>query len=389
MSDRADTARWRALGTTAELVVADPAALPAARAAVERELAAVDRACSRFRDDSELVRANASAGRTVPVSRRFAHAVAVALRAARATDGLVDPTLGADLRRAGYDRDFTLIVRTGNDASAPEQGAGGHGDPARPRLPRRFVPGRLRLRPATGAWRGVEVDELMGTVRVPPHAELDLGASAKALAADAAARAAHVATGAGVLLSLGGDVALAGEPPAGGWIVRVGDGHRALVDEADTGAEAQMIALRSGGLATSGTTVRRWRAGGALRHHVLDPATGAPVETPWRTVSVAAGSCVDANAAATAALVRGHDASRWLAAAGLPARLVAHDGRVVRVAGWPAPGDGDGCRPADPSPSPIPAPQEGMRSPHERMPTPRDQIPTATAAPSPQREAAR
>jgi len=336
MSARAGTARWRALGTTAEVVVADPAALPAARAAVERELAAVDRACSRFRDDSELVRVNEGAGRTVPVSRRFAHAVAIALRAARATDGLVDPTLGADLRRAGYDRDFTLIVRTGNDASAPEPGAGGHGDPARPRPPRRFVPARLHLRPATGAWRGVEVDELMGTVRVPPHTELDLGATAKALAADAAARAAHAATGTGVLVSLGGDLALAGDPPPGGWNVRVGDGHRELVEDGPDNA-TQTIALRMGGLATSGTTVRRWRAGGALRHHVLDPATGAPVQTPWRTVSVAAGSCVDANAAATAALVRGPDAPRWLTAAGLPARLVAHDGRVVRVAGWPAP----------------------------------------------------
>lgn len=317
------SARWRALGTTAELVVADPAALAGARRAAERELDAIDRACSRFRPDSELALANACAGETIEVSRTFAHAVAIALRIARATGGLVDPTLGADLRRAGYDRDFSLIVRTGPVASAPA-GAGAV----------RRRPPFLHLRPATGAWRGVEVDELLGVVRVPRGAELDLGATAKALAADTAAQAAHTATGAGVLVSLGGDVALAGPAPSGGWIVRVGDDH---ADPGADGRPAQTIALRSGGLATSGTTVRAWLQHGEARHHVLDPATGAPARTPWRTVSVAAASCVDANGASTAALVRGAGAPDWLERAGLPARLVADDGAVVRVAGWPAP----------------------------------------------------
>jgi thiamine biosynthesis lipoprotein len=345
--DTTASARWRALGTTAELVVTDRAALAEARAAVEREVDAIDRACSRFRDDSELtlVNALAGAGEAVEVSRTFAHAVAVALRAARATDGLVDPTLGADLRRAGYDRDFSLIVRTGTVASAPDAGAGGRARAGRSR-PRR--PSRLRLRPVSGAWRGVEVDELFGTVRVPRGVALDLGATAKALAADEAARAAHRVTGAGVLVSLGGDVAVAGEPPEGGWVVRVADDHAAPA-RPDRGASVggarraseQLILLHGGGLATSGTTVRRWRVGAELRHHLLDPATGAPAETPWRTVSVAAGSCVDANAASTAAIVRGADAPRWLAAAGLPARLVAASGEVVRVAGWPSEDDAD------------------------------------------------
>ncbi len=307
------TASWRALGSTARLVVTDPAALPAARALVERELAAFELACSRFRDDSELSAVNAAAGMPVEVSRTFAHAVAVALRVARATDGLVDPTLGAALRRAGYDRDFELLAG-GVDGVIPRDEV---------------------ARAEVSEWRRVEVDELAGVVRVPAGVELDLGASAKALAADHAARAAHLQTGAGVLVALGGDVALAGDPPAGGWAVRVRDDHRDDRPEADDAGAGETIAIRAGGLATSGTTVRRWLTGDELRHHVLDPRTGRPAQTPWRTATVAAASCVDANAAATAALIRGADAPRWLTALGLPARLVARNGATLHIGAWP------------------------------------------------------
>ncbi|MDW5598606.1 FAD:protein FMN transferase, partial [Conexibacter stalactiti] len=130
------TATWRALGTTAKVVVTDPAALPAARRVVERELAAFELACSRFRDDSELSAVNAAGGAAVEVSRTFAHAVAVALRVARATDGLVDPTLGAALRHAGYDRDFDLLAARADPASAAA-GAGSE----RPRRPRSVAGG--------------------------------------------------------------------------------------------------------------------------------------------------------------------------------------------------------------------------------------------------------
>lgn len=199
-------------------------------------------------------------------------------------------------------------------------------------------------------------------MRVPAGVELDLGASAKALAADHAARAALARAGSGVLVSLGGDVAVAGRPPRGGWTIRVsddhadrddgdrarlaahdggGDGDRARLTKGEGGGAgdgaAETIAIADGGLATSGTTVRRWVAGGELRHHVIDPRTGAPARTPWRTVAVAAASCVDANAATTAALVRGADAPRWLQSLGLPARLVATDGAVLHVGDWPRP----------------------------------------------------
>ena len=98
-----------------------------------------------------------------------------------------------------------------------------------------------------------------------------------------------------------------------------------------------MIRITDGAVATSSTTVRRWSRGGVTRHHLLDPATGLPATGPWRTATVVAATCADANVAATAAIVMGDRAPAWLARHGLPARLVAEDGSVLRVAGWPAP----------------------------------------------------
>jgi thiamine biosynthesis lipoprotein len=97
-----------------------------------------------------------------------------------------------------------------------------------------------------------------------------------------------------------------------------------------------VVAIRDGGLATSSTTARRWQRGGDVLHHILDPRTGLPAAPVWRTVSVAAASCADANTAATAAVIRGRQAPAWLASLGLPARLVEPDGTVLTVAGWPA-----------------------------------------------------
>jgi thiamine biosynthesis lipoprotein len=294
------TARWPALGTKASVVVADRGALAAARAAVEAELAAVDLACSRFRPDSDLSRLNAGAGRPMRVGARLLDAIAVALRAAALTDGIVDPTIGRALLLAGYDRDFATLAH------------------ARTRLIATWVEG----------WQAVSVDLARSEVRLPRGVRLDLGATAKALAADrAAAAAAAAAPGVGVLVNLGGDIAVAGPAPSGGWAVRVADDHQAPPD-----APGQTLAISVGGLATSSTTVRRW---GPDAHHIIDPRTGLPAVSPWRTASVAAATCVDANVASTAAIVLGDDAPGWLEARGLPARLVDHEGGTLALAGWP------------------------------------------------------
>jgi thiamine biosynthesis lipoprotein len=294
-----------ALGTTAVLLVDHEPALNAAHAILLAEIGAIDAACSRFRADSELASVNENAGRTWPVSAGFLEALDVALRAARLTDGRVDPTVGATMRLLGYDRDFDDVDRDG--------------PPIRASVVR--VPG----------WQTIEIDRSRSTVRIPAGVELDFGATAKALCADRAARAAGAATGAAVLVGLGGDIAIGGPELAPGWEVLIADNHAA-----SPGSAGQRIIVRSGGVATSGTTVRRWRRGGVEVHHVVDPTSGLPAAEHWRTVSVAAGSCVDANIASTASIVRGEDAPVWLESQGLPARLVASDGSVVTVGGWPA-----------------------------------------------------
>ncbi|HET9690893.1 MAG TPA: FAD:protein FMN transferase [Acidimicrobiales bacterium] len=302
-----DPVSFGALGTTAVLATWPPDAQPAARAVLDDELAAIDLACSRFRADSELTSLNRASGSWVTVGPLLLTAVDVALRAARQTGGAVDPTVGTAMRLIGYDRDFAAITPEG-------------------------PPLRVAVAPAPG-WERVQVDPARRRVRVPAGVELDLGATAKALAADRAARRAADATGAGVLVGLGGDLAMVGAPPPGGWTVRVTDDHRAPPD-----APGQTVSLAGGGLATSSTVVRAWTRGTERLHHIVDPGTGRPVRPRWRTVSVAAASCVDANTAATASIVRGARAAAWLGGRGLPARLVGVDGAVTTVGGWPGQG---------------------------------------------------
>ncbi|MFF5189670.1 FAD:protein FMN transferase [Streptomyces sp. NPDC000345] len=299
---------WRALGTTVRLVVTDPALLDSCNLLLARHLAEVDAACSRFRPDSELAALDTTAGRPVRVSPLLAEALDVALRAAEATDGAVDPTVGSAMDAIGYDRDFTLVREDDR-------------------------PVRLTLRRTPG-WRTVTLDRATGTVTLPAGVRLDLGATAKAWAADRAARTLADTAGCGVLVGLGGDTAVAGAAPAGGWQVRVQDVTGPVDDTPAHGAYAT-VGLHSGGLATSGTTARRWRRGGHELHHIVDPRTGLPVRSPWRTVSVAAATCADANAASTAALVKGAGAEQWLTRLGLPARLVTRNGAVVTTPGWP------------------------------------------------------
>jgi thiamine biosynthesis lipoprotein len=306
VSAEATSSSFPALGTTATVAVTEPEALARARTVLERELEAIDLACSRFRSDSELVRLNAASGREVEVSGLLLEAVRVALRAAEASGGLVDPTVGNTMRLAGYDRPLTVV---------------------RSRDGRLFRPS---FEPAAG-WRTIVVDEPRRTVHAPRRVELDLGATAKALAADRAAQAASEASGAGVLVSLGGDIAVAGAPPPGGWSIRLADDCAAPLD-----ASGPAVSVCSGGLATSGTTVRRWVTARGELHHIVDPRTGRPTSSPWRTVTVAAASCVDANTASTAALVLGDAAPAWLDERGLPSRLVRLDGSVACVGAWPA-----------------------------------------------------
>lgn len=312
---------WPALGTLAVLCLTGGSG-PAARSAVQREIDDIDVAASRFRDDSELSRVNRARGRWVPISDRLLEALRLAVRAAAITDGAVDPTLGDRLVKLGYDRDWQRLapVAAGEPLGEPLD------EPLDEPL-KKDAPATERL----GArWRSIELADHPPSVRVPAGLQLDLGATAKALTADRGARVAHLAGGAGALLSLGGDVATCGPPPRGGWSVHVTDDHRSAPS-----AEGQTVAIAAGGLATSSLVTRRWRHHGRVRHHVLDPRTGLPVAPVWRTASVAAATCAEANIASTAALVLGAGAAAWLAERDLPARLTAVSGEVEFVGGWP------------------------------------------------------
>ena len=293
--------RTRALGTIAE-VVTDADAIVTASEMLERELERIDRVASRFRGDSELSRLNAAAGSETVVSRDLFEAIDVALAMAAATGGLVDPTVCASMNRLGYDRDFDEI-RSGVDGDLPP------------------------VRPVAG-WRSIRVDRDRHSIWLPRDTSLDLGATAKALAADRAAATIHSGLGCGVLVSLGGDASVAGPAPAGGFAV-------GIADTCTSATFSEAIALSSGGLASSGIGVRQWRLGAHQVHHIVDPATGLSASPCWRTVSIAAETCVQANGASTAAIVLGERAVNWLESRRLPARLVRLDGTVAYTDGWP------------------------------------------------------
>jgi FAD:protein FMN transferase len=299
----ADT--FAALGTTATVAVARRELLPQARTLLESRLDRLDRLCSRFRHDSELSQANAHAGRTRNATLELRAAVEVALAAANETGGLVDPTIGRALRDAGYDRTFALVRTRGSWTI-------------------------LASEPSAARRLGVVVDNERHTLTIPAGVEVDLGATAKAHEADDAARELAAALGTGVLVSLGGDIAVAGTSPGNGWCVRIADDHSDLHE-----SEGPLVLLRVGGLATSGTTVRRWPTSVGEAHHVIDPRTRRPADTPWRTVSVAASSCLAANIASTAAVILGDHALDWLRARSLHSRLVTRAGAIRYVGDWP------------------------------------------------------
>jgi FAD:protein FMN transferase len=294
------TATFGAWSCTVRLVVADERVLDYATTDLVNLLGRVEMAASRFRADSELSRANALAGKPVPVSHLLTDLVGAALDAAAQTGGAVDPTVGRAMTANGYDRDIAAVRIT------PGPGA--------------------PIESSSRRWTDVRLDPALGVLTVPAGTALDLGATAKAFTADLAARTIANRYGCAALVELGGDLAVAGSLP-GGWPIHVAEAE---------GAPGQVVTVNHGGVATSTTTVRRWQFGAHEMHHIVDPATGAPANGPWRTVSVWAESALDANTASTAAIVLGSRAMGWLIANGIAARLVDHLGAVTTVGDWPA-----------------------------------------------------
>jgi thiamine biosynthesis lipoprotein len=281
--------------TTVTVVTDRESALRPATAEVRGVLDQVELAASRFREDSELCRLRPGVNHVSPM---LADLVGVALRVARDTDGLVDPTVGVSLCALGYDRTIDRIE---------------HDGPAVTVVP--MVPG----------WKTVQLEDLR--LRVPDGVLLDLGATAKARAADLAALRAAERVGAPVLVAVGGDIATSGDGPERGWQV--------LVQDTGDDPACQVTLAPGAAIATSSTARRTWRRGGRAMHHIVDPRTAAPAPPVWRSVTVAAPTCVEANAASTAAVVLGHRAPAWLRDRGYGARLVDGEHRVRRLGDWP------------------------------------------------------
>jgi thiamine biosynthesis lipoprotein len=259
-----------------------------------------DDSCNRFRVDSELSWVNERAGETLAIGATLERAIAGALLASDATGGLCDPTVLPAVLALGYDVDYdALIQRDITTLAAPVKPLGAS---------------------------AIDLNRRSHTLTLAKGCQLDLGASAKALVADLVAD--DVASTGGVIVEMGGDVAVRGRGPEGPWAIGVSDSLNV------TGAEAR-VAIEHGGIATSSTTTRTWHAGGQLVNHIVDPRTGSFAVGPYATATVSARSALLANAFATAALLWGEDATYHVAQAGWSARLVRGDGTIDFVGGWP------------------------------------------------------
>jgi FAD:protein FMN transferase len=291
---------WSAWSCTVRLTVDDPAVLGAACGELKALMDRVDKAASRFRPDSELSAVNTRAGAMVPVSRLLVDLVDVSLVAASVSGGAVDPTVGAAVISAGYDDDIEAVRR-------------------------RFPQPQVEPDPVPG-WQQVRLNRKLALLGVPEGSALDLGATAKAWTADRAALVLSKRYGCAVLVEIGGDLRAAGEPVQP-WVITVAE---------RAGDPGVLVTLGHGGLTTSTRTVRRWETPHGSAHHVIDPQTGRPADGPWRTASVWAPTAVRANTFSTALVATGEAAVGRLTLAGHPARLVADNGEVTELAGWPA-----------------------------------------------------
>ena len=296
---------FHGFGTTIGAWTTEPLLLarlgPWLKAWVER----VEAACSRFSPTSDLSRANAAAGTPVQVRRELLSAFQAAASMAEVTDGLYDPAVGTAVIEAGYDRTFEAVVADGPGPRGPGQPGGG--------------------------WRKVAVDEQASTITVPEGYRLDLGGSAKGWAVDVALEALQKSLladypDAGVCISAGGDMAVAGVRPAGGWPVVISE----RLDRSIATSEGY-VRLARGAIATSGATARSWSDGRLPGHHIIDPRTGVPGTSGWALVSIFADTCLVADTAATAVWLLDGEAPAWLEAWGLGARLVDRDGRETMV----------------------------------------------------------
>jgi thiamine biosynthesis lipoprotein len=270
-ADTGRVERFDAMGCT----VLTYGATPQEHSSIVELFAERESTFSRFIPDSELARVNAATAAAIVVSETFASGVRDAIVAARATSGLVDPTLGDAVVAAGYDVDLAQLPA---DGPAPRAGR-------------------------TGRWHDLRIADRL--VSRPVGVALDLNGVVKGRTVDDALA---LLSGNG-FVSAGGDIATRGSLRVllpGGGAVRVG----------------------AGGVATAGRVKRRWQRGGRQQHHLIDPRTGRPSTSRWTEVTVVAGSCLGADVAARAAFLLDADGPAWLDERELPGRFLSPSGAV-------------------------------------------------------------
>ena len=303
LARRVAEAGFRAMGTDAHVIVVggSPTDLERARNLVDE----LESRWSRFLPDSELSRLNAAAGRPAIVAPATYELISRAVDGWRLTEGRFDPTVLPALVAAGYDRSFDDIERDAPDAAPPSAPAPGCGD--------------------------IGLNAVTHAVTLPSGVALDLGGIGKGFAADVVASELLRDGAAGVCVNLGGDVRLRGEAPSGGgWIVEV---------ESEPGVESRQtqlkIGLADGAVATTSSRRRSWRRAGEPLHHVIDPATGGPLDDPPASATVVAADAWRAEILAKAVFLAGTrgDAERLLASTGATGVLVDAEGSLHRFPG--------------------------------------------------------
>ncbi|HET7037701.1 MAG TPA: FAD:protein FMN transferase [Thermomicrobiaceae bacterium] len=299
-------AEFQALGSTIVVGVTAPDRLERVLAHVHARVIEIDRALSRFRADSELRRLEATPGKPRQVTPLFMEALERSVQAARSTAGLFDPTVRDAVEAAGYDRSIERLEAEG--------------------------PGPARVALPAGAWERIQYDPAWNIVTLPEGVRLDFGGIGKGLAVDYALRGLQREPF-GVLVSAGGDLAVAGPAPGEGWLCGI-----SVTADAPL---ADSVLLSAGALATSGLGRRQWQRDGQRLHHLIDPRTGRPAESPWQFVTVAAESCVVAEVLTKAAWLLGAEGPEWLARRGFAGRFQGQHGNVVTVGDWPM-SQGDG-----------------------------------------------
>lgn len=263
----------------------------------ERRLRELESIWSRFLVDSDITRANQAGGEPVVVHEDTLAVVSRALDAWRQTEGRFDITTLPALVDAGYTHSST------DHSAAPT------------------VPGS---RVGQSAW--VRVDYQNATLTVPVTTAIDLGGIGKGFAADIVAEELIEAGASGVVVNVGGDLRVMGHPADdSSW-------YLGIEDPTHPPDHLAFIRLEDGGVATSGTTIKKWATpSGGTAHHLIDPSRGTPSATTLLTATVIASDAATAEAFATSAMMmQGPQAVAMLDSVGLAGLVVASDGQAFR-----------------------------------------------------------